>query len=341
MIWVTFALWASAVVAAGIIIGPLVTAIGDRLKLGQAWAGTVLLSLATTAPELVTTVSLASRGATGIAIGNIIGSFIFNLFILVFVDLLSKKPLYNRVSPSHLATGLLGCALLGIAAIGVGLGHLDMFGPEGVRLGPIGITALAIAVIWAWGQLIVYKLAQGSFAAEETTEETPNFWQQKSLPVLLGAFAILGAIVGVAAYQLGITVETIAAQYSLGATFAGATLLGVVTSLPELTNSFASTRRGQVDLVLGNLLGANAFLLLVLAIADIFFLGGALFQDVGRTEAWSAVILALTAIVMQCLVLAAISVHSERKLLRLSPLSVVLLALYLFSLAVAYRFSAM
>ena len=91
MIWFIFLAWVAAVVAAGTIIGPVTAALGDRLRLGQAWAGTVLLSLATTLPEMVTTISVASRGGVGIALGNIVGSCIFNLFILVFVDLLSPK----------------------------------------------------------------------------------------------------------------------------------------------------------------------------------------------------------------------------------------------------------
>jgi cation:H+ antiporter len=336
MIWLIFLGWASAVVVAGTVIGPVTAALGERLRLGQAWAGTVLLSLATTLPEIVTTISVAGRGEVGIALGNIVGSCIFNLFILVLVDLLSSRPVYDRLSADHIATGLLGCALLGLLIIGVGLGHVGMFGPAGPRVGPVGLTALAILLLYGVGQYVVYRVAQQSF--EEPEHPRPGFWDYRSVPVLALAFALVAVVIIVSAYQLGVTVETIADRYALGATFAGATLLGIVTSLPELTNGIASTRRGHLDLVLGNVLGANAFLLFVLAVADVFFLNGALLYAVGQTEALSPIIMAATAIVMQTIVLGALAVRSTHRVWRASMVSVVLVALYVFSLVVAYRF---
>jgi cation:H+ antiporter len=167
-----------------------------------------------------------------------------------------------------------------------------------------------------------------------------TFWDAQSLPVLVLGFAAVGGAIVISAYRLGVVVESIAEHYSLGATFAGATLLGIVTSLPEVTNGVVSTRRGQLDLVLGNVLGANAFLLFILAIADVFFLGGALLYAVGRTEAMSAIIMAATAIVMQSVVLGAIAIRSTHRLWRFGVVSLILAALYVFSLVIAYGFSA-
>ena len=134
--------------------------------------------------------------------------------------------------------------------------------------GPIGLTALAIILLYGVGQYVVYRIAQQTL--EQAEGPKPGFWDSRPLPLLILVFAVIAVAIVISAYQLGVTVETIADRYALGATFAGATLLGIVTSLPEVTNGIASTRRGQLDLVLGNVLGANAFLLLVLAIADVF-----------------------------------------------------------------------
>jgi cation:H+ antiporter len=339
MIWLNFALLAFLVVAAGILIGPLVSALGDRLRLGQAWAGTVLLSFATTLPELVTTASLASRGSVGIALGNVLGSCIFNLFILIVVDAMSPKPLYMRLSNNHMVMGVLGCALLALSIIGMSLGASEVFGRKAPRIGSIGITTIAIFIIYGISQVAVLRLSKRSFVVPESASEL-TFWDNRPLPFLFLAFASIGATIVLAAYHLGVTVETISERYSLGATFAGATLLGVVTSLPEVTNSIASTKRGHIDLVLGNVLGANAFLILVIGIADIFFLGGALFYSVGRTEAESAVILAATAVVMQTIVLGGIAIRSDDRVWRISLVSIILVSLYAFSLFVAYRFSS-
>lgn len=337
MIWIQFALLASLVVAAATLIGPLVSTLGDRLRLGQAWAGTVLLSFATTLPELVTTVSLSIRGSVGIALGNILGSCIFNLFILVLVDGLSRKPIYSRLSTSHIVTGSLGCALISLTVIGLSLGASEAFGPKGPRLGSLGITTIAILIMYGISQLAVMRVSKQQSGQPES-ESTPGFWDARPTPVLFLAFAMIGAVIVVSAYGLGVTVEAIAARYGLGATFAGATLLGIVTSLPEITNSIASTRRDQIDLVLGNVFGANAFLVLVIALADIFFVGGALFYSAGRTEAESAIVMAATAIMMQAIVLGGLALRSETRLWRISAESMLLLSLYAFSLYVASGF---
>ncbi len=337
MIWIQFALLAGLVVAAATLVGPLVSSLGDRLRLGQAWAGTVLLSVATTLPELVTTVSLSLRGSIGIAMGNVLGSCIFNLFILVLVDGLSRKPIYSRLSTSHIVIGSLGCSLLALAVIGLSLGASEAFGPKGPRLFSFGITTIAIVLMYGFGQLTVMRISKQQFEDTES-ESAPRYWDSRPTLILFLAFAGIGAVIVASAYGLGETVEVIADRYGLGATFAGATLLGIVTSLPEVTNSIASTRRGQIDLVLGNVFGANAFLVVVLAIADIVFIGGALFYSVGRTEAESAVVMAATAITMQAIVLGGLAVRSETRVWRLSLESMFLLALYAFSLYVASGF---
>ena len=245
--------------------------------------------------------------------------------------------MYDRLSANYIATGLLGCALLSLLIIGVGLGHVELFGPAGPRIGPIGLTALAILKLYGVGQYIVYRIAQQSFDQPESPR--PGFWDSRPLPILVMVFVVIAIIIVISAYQLGVTVETIADRYALGATFACATLLGIVTSLPEVTNGIASTRRGQLDLVLGNFFGANAFLLFVLAVADIFFLGGALFYAVGRSEAMSAIIMAATTIVMQTIVLGAIAIRSTHRIWRLGIVSLVLISLYVFSLVIAYEFA--
>lgn len=337
MIWVQFLGWALLVIISGIFIGRIIGALGERLKLGQVWAGTVLLSIVTTLPEMVTTSSVASRGAIGIALGNVIGSCIFNLFILVLMDFLSPPGVYSRVSMSHITTGLLGITLLALAICGISLGHVGLFGPAGPQIGFLGITSLLIIFIYAMGQFNIYAIAKKTF--RETEPSFGSFWESKSTAILVFAFLCIALTIIVSAFQLGKAVESIANTYTLGATFAGATLLGIVTSLPEMTNAIASTRRGQQDLVVGNVLGANAFLILVLALVDIAFLKGAIFYKIGQSEAMSAIILAATAIIMQTIVLGAISTRNIQRFWKIGIVSSILIFFYVSSLILSYEFS--
>src|SRR5512133_1520507 len=107
--WISFIIASLFVVSAGIFIGQVSGAIGDRLGLGKAWAGAVLLSFATTLPELVSTVTVSLRGDTAMAIGGILGSVLFNLLILVIVDLIDPHPIYTRLSFILIFVGMSCC----------------------------------------------------------------------------------------------------------------------------------------------------------------------------------------------------------------------------------------
>ncbi|MCM8794917.1 MAG: hypothetical protein NC819_03850 [Candidatus Omnitrophica bacterium] len=336
--WFHFFLSSAGVIVAGIYVGRISGAIGDRLKLGHAWAGAVLLSFATALPELVSTITVASRGQVGMAIGNILGSCVFNLFILTLVDLIGGESIYRRVSINHMATGLLGCALIGLVIIGIGMGHGQVFGADGIGIGHVGTTSLLLLGFYGVGQVALLKLAKESFSEE--TEPPSTVWYKMPIQRLFPIFGGFIALIFVSAYNLGISVEKIAAHYNLGATFAGVTLLGIITSLPETTNAVVCARRREFDLAIGNILGANAFDLTALGIADFFYLRGRFFYEVGRVDAVSSIVMAAVALVMQAIVLGGLAIRSEHRIWRVGLIPLMLAALYVFSLVVSYQFSA-
>ena len=333
--WIIFASSSFFVIGAGIAIGRISAELGERLGLGRAWAGAVLLSFATTLPELVTTITVTMEGAYGLALGGILGSMIFNLLILVLVDAADPEPLYGgKLSKAHLATGLLGTALLGIFMAGLALGMAQEGGlmprnPAILLAAPIGIISL-----YGVGQFILFRMARQSF---DKSMVVPTVFSKFPMWGILAAYALTAAVIVLAATALGSAVHRLSVHYGLAATFAGATMLGIVTSLPEITNALACARQREYDLAVGNVLGANAFVLVVLAAASLLA-GNRLFTAAGTTDVMSSLVMAGLAVIMQVVALGALAVESRHHLKRLSVVSLLLAVLYAANLYVSYQF---
>jgi cation:H+ antiporter len=334
-LWSPFLVSGGVVVIAGLLIGRVSGELGERLKLGRVWAGTVLISLATTTPELVTTATVAFHGQAGMAIGGVLGSVVFNLLILVLMDLADPDPIYHRLSFNHLSTGLLGCVLLGVVIVAIALG-LDGVRAAAPGFPRLGLASVALLGFFGLGQFVLFQMATKS-ANGETPIHTRNLFDRFSLKWILFAYVLLIVIIFISARGLALSVEQLAGEYRLGATFAGAVLLGVVTSLPELTNAIACARQKEIDLATGNLLGANVMVLTVLAVAD-FFSPSPLFASLSTTEALSSLIMAGIAIVMQGVALGALAIHSDHRVWRIGVASLILAGLYGLSLTISYRF---
>ncbi|MDT8286417.1 MAG: hypothetical protein RQ748_04840 [Elusimicrobiales bacterium] len=333
--WTIFAVSALFVVAAGVAIGRISAELGARLRLGRAWSGAVLLSFATTLPELVTTTTVTLEGAYGLALGGILGSVIFNLFILVAVDAVDPQPLYGgKLSRHHLVTGLLGTALLGIMMAGLALGTAQGRGAVAVHSRILLAAPLGIIALYAVGQFILFRMARQSFDKEMVV---PTVFAGFSLRRIAAVYAVTAGVIVVAGQAVASSAHRLSDHYGLAATFAGATMLGVVTSLPEITNALACARQREYDLAIGNILGANAFVLVVLAAVSLAA-GNGIFISVPFDDAMSAMVMSGLAIIMQVVALGALAVKSRQHFRRISTVSMILAALYTAALFVSYKF---
>lgn len=333
--WTIFTTSALFVVAAGIVIGRISAELGERLRLGRAWSGAVLLSFATTLPELVTTITVTLEGAYGLALGGILGSVIFNLFILVTVDAADPQPLYGgKLSRHHLVTGLLGTALLGIMMAGLSLGTAQGKGYVAVNSRILLAAPVGIIALYAVGQFILFRMARQSFDKEMVV---PTVFSQFSLRRIAAAYAVTAGVIVVAGQAVASSAHRLSDHYGLAATFAGATMLGIVTSLPEITNALACARQREYDLAIGNILGANAFVLVVLAAVSLA-VGNGIFTSAPFDDAMSAMVMAGMAVIMQVVAMGALAVRSRHHFRRISAVSVILAALYAAALYFSWGF---
>jgi cation:H+ antiporter len=222
---------------------------------GDVWIGFILLSLATTLPELFTSVgSVVLVKAPDLAIGNILGSIAFNLFIIAILDMVQGKgPILRKTD-----TGLILCGSISIilsTLIVAGISTRIPFTIAG--LGPLSII---IVLVYLLGARLIFQSQKKTVSSSRASSSTEAF-----LKYLLCAFFIFGASI-----WLVHTAEGIAIRTGWGKTFIGALFLGIATSLPEVTTTISAARRGLFDMAIGNIFGANMLNVLIVPICDIF-----------------------------------------------------------------------
>jgi cation:H+ antiporter len=229
----------------------------DQLVLGSArvaaWlrvpptvVGIVVIGFGTSAPELVVSGLAAVGGKPGLAIGNIVGSNVANLTLVLgsaglFGTVTATSSVLRREAPLSVAAVVLFAVL-----VRDGLGRGD-----GLVLGASLITCLGMLV---WGALRRPRDALGGDVAEFVDGDPRHRWGVELARTLVGLAGTLGG-----AQVLVWGAAGIAARAGLSQALVGATVVAVGTSAPELVTAIQAARRGEVDLLVGNVLGSNLF----------------------------------------------------------------------------------
>lgn len=235
----------------------LLTVAADRLvlsaaRLSRLWGmstiliGALVIGMGTSLPELLVTTLAAIRGEMDLAMGNIIGSNVANLSLILGTSVM----------------------ILPVA------GHLHTIKREGVVMG----AAVVLFAIAAWGGtltklegwgLLLGAVASGwmlvTWSRQDVADGTVTIDIDDVAPLGRGtAFELFVGIVALGATLLGADLllrgaRTVAAELGLSQGFIGLSLVAVGTSLPELATGIAAARRHENALVIGNVLGSNLF----------------------------------------------------------------------------------
>jgi cation:H+ antiporter len=279
MIWLQFIGTALVVVWAGGHLARYGDILGEKIGLGRSWVGVVLLAATTSLPELFT-----GFGATAllplpdIAVGDIVGSCMFNLLILSLLDAIQPEPLSARAYRGHALS--IGFALLLLGIAGVGL----VAGARLPALGWVGLYSPLLIVVYLVAMRVIFTHEQRRRARE--TDEVAEALQYGETTTRAAGLRYGGAAVVVIAAalwlpQLG---AELARQTGLGDAFVGSIFIAIVTSLPEIAVSLTAVRIGALDLAIGNVLGSNLFNLLILGLDDLFYRQGPLLTDVNASH---------------------------------------------------------
>lgn len=258
--WYEFIFSSIAVIMAGFYLTKYGDEISDKSGIGGGLIGFFLLALATSLPELITSVSaVVFQNAPELSLGNIFGSNLFNLAILVIVDLISKNGAFIKSGKENLVSIAYIFIISLIAIIPIIL-NIE-FGIGFFRNLPVNIESMLILFFYIY----ILKTFRNS---QEETEEKKEKSGGSLIPVCL-KFAFSAGIIIISGFFLTRSVDNIAVTYNLGKTFAGSLFLAFVTSLPEATVSISAVRIGAIDMAIGNVLGSNVFNVLIVFFADI------------------------------------------------------------------------
>ncbi len=323
MVWLIFIGSAAVIVLAATQLARFGDAIAVRTKLGGMFVGTLLLAGATSLPELLTTISSLRQGVPNLAAGNMLGSNMFNMFMLAVLDMLFRQErILRRVATHHALTASLATLLIGTAAFFI-LADID------VSIGWVGADSLVLLAIYV-AAVQQIRAANPAAVADPVTEAELEGVPRLSV-ALAGFFAAAGVLVLVTPQLVSSSAE-IAEMTGLGAGFVGTTLVALVTSLPELVTTIAAVRIGAFDLAVGNLFGSNAFNVVTLSLSDFFFTQG---RFLGAVDPAFALV-ALLGLILTSMALIGNLARIERRLFLLEADALAILVVYLGGLWFLY-----
>jgi cation:H+ antiporter len=302
--------------------------LGDRIAeltgIGRAWLGLVLMATVTSLPELFVGISsVGIHGNADLAVGDVLGSCVFNLLILSMLDALHRGPgLLSAVTPKQVLSAALGIVLL--ALVGFGLFLPDQY----VVMGWVG----ALSIVFVGVYLIAMRMMFEQLGHQgEISERSASYKAQLRFT---GAwFVVHAAVVITAALFLPGFAETITEETGLKASFVGTLLLATSTSLPEVAVSLAALRIGAVDMAVSNLLGSNLFNIVILAIDDLVYTGGFLLKDASEAHLISV----LSTIIMSAIVIVGLTFRTAPKRFLLAWDTFLILVVYVVNLILLYH----
>lgn len=217
--------------------------IAQRAKLSPMVIGLTVVAFGTSAPELLVSIQAALGGTPGIALGNVVGSNIANIALILGVTALIH-PVPVAGSTIKIDAPFLVFATVALTLICYLCGALNRI--EGV----IGLIMLLLFIGY---QIRTTRAANKD--AEASADGTPAMPVWKAIALLL---------LGIAALKYGAEwlvdgAVTIASSLGVDDRIIGLTIVAIGTSLPELFASVIAARKGNVDLAVGNVVGSNLF----------------------------------------------------------------------------------
>ncbi|MFB9972419.1 sodium:calcium antiporter [Allobacillus sp. SKP2-8] len=289
MVLFLFLLAATIVVFAAVQLNKYGDVISEKSSLSGAMVGGLLIAGATSLPELTTSLTAVYIDNPDIAVGNMLGSNVFNLLILASVDLFyRKKRAFNQLhSKDQVPSIIAGILFTSFVVVAILWGQVP-------SIFNIGLEMYLLVI----GYIFVLKMFEGN-PASQTEEIKP---ESKTLHITLKKavinFTVFAVIVFASGSVLSITGDRLAEISGMNSSFVGSVLIAASTSLPELVTVVVAFRMANYSMAAGSILGSNLFNLMLLVVTDAFYREEAILQGTDPSMIWTALLGVLMMIVM-------------------------------------------
>ena len=214
--------------------------IAKKLGIPQLVIGLTIVAMGTSMPEAAVSITSALSGSAGISIGNVVGSNILNILIILGITAVLTNVRIQKTTFRYEIPFMIGITII-----------LMAFGITGNQITFLeGILFWLLFLIFLGYLFVISK--KGSVQDEEEIKELP-LWKG-------GLGIIIGGILVVKGSDFAVEGATeIARYFGMSERFIGLTIVAFGTSLPELVTSVTAARRGNADIAIGNIVGSNIF----------------------------------------------------------------------------------
>ena len=252
-------------------------AIARRYHISEYIIGATIVGMGTSTPELVVSVISSIEGYSDIAIGNIVGSNIFNVFLILGITALISPIEYTqdnirRDIPINIGSSVVVIVLCALSVLWrgyYGLGRID------------GLLMLFLFALYLWHSLREGRNQQSTTG--DITEVPSGCYRHTIVCVIAIIVGLAGLIYGGSLFVY--SASAIAREWGVSEAIIGLTIVAGGTSLPELVSSVIAVSKKKGQMALGNIVGSNIFnLLFILGTASTIApltMGGITFVDWG------------------------------------------------------------
>ncbi len=224
------------------------SSLARRLGVSALVVGLTIVAFGTSSPELVVNLLASFQGNTDIAIGNVLGSNVVSLLLILGASAIlyplsvGRGTIWKEIPFSLLAVVVLGFVVSDVVIDGENAAVLTRTD---------GLILLSFFVVFMY---YIYGLAKSSPQSAEDANEV-SLTTPKSLFYVIGGLLLLG----VGAKFIVDAAVAVALQFGLTEALIGITIVAVGTSLPEVAASIVAARRGKAEIAVGNVVGSNIF----------------------------------------------------------------------------------
>jgi cation:H+ antiporter len=309
MIAAEFIACALVIVVAGVRLSRYGDVIAVKTGIGRTWMGVLVMAAVTSLPELITGASaILIFDVADIAAGDAIGSCMFNLVILAFLDVRDPAPLAARVHQGHVLSAAFGIVLLGLALMAM------LAGSSAPAVGWVGVHSVVFLVVYGFAMRTIFAFERTRVSA--IVEQLAGDVTYREFPLRRAAvgYAAAAAMLVIAAAYLPGVAQRFADATGLAHGFVGSLFVAASTSMPEVVVSVAAARIGAIDMAVGNLFGSNLFNIAVLGFDDVLYTRGSVLADVAAVHLVSLT----SAMVMTGIAIIGLTYRAREKRFRLS-----------------------